>query len=197
MTIAENYPKPILDCVMNLLSTHDTMRILTALGANDPSISKAEKASHRLSEKQLQTAIQREKMAAVLQYTVPGCPCIYYGDEAGLEGFEDPFNRRYFPWSHINHELLHFYRELGRIKDQYEALRLGTIRIAIEEEHVIGFVREHDRSRIFVVMNRSDELYEYGDLSGEMVLFNNSWLKEGALRVGAQGFAVIDIQQEQ
>lgn len=194
MTIAENYPKPILDCVMNLLSTHDTMRILTALGTHDHSLSKAEKASHRLSEQQLHTAIEREKIAAVLQFTLPGCPCIYYGDEVGLEGFEDPFNRRYFPWSHINYELLYFYRELGRIKGHYKALRLGSIRIAVEEEHVLGFMREYDCSRILVVINRGDELFEYGDLSGEMVLFNNSYLVEGTLSVGAQGFAVIDMQ---
>lgn len=194
MTIAENYPKPILDCVMNLLSSHDTMRILTVLGTNEHSLSKAEKARYKLSEQQLQAAIEKEKIAAVLQFMLPGSPCIYYGDEVGLEGFEDPLNRRFFPWCNINRDLLRFYRKLGRVKSRYKALQYGSIRIVEQEGRVIGFLRECDCSQILVLVNMSDELYECEDISGDMILFNNSYLKDKSLAIGPLGYAVITVQ---
>lgn len=194
MTIAENYPKPILDCVMNMLSSHDTMRILTVLGANDHSLSKADKAKFKLSEHQLQAAIVREKIAAVLQYTLPGSPCIYYGDEVGLEGFEDPLNRRYFPWWDMNRDLLGFYRKLGRVKAHHEALRIGTIRIVEEEGRVLGYIREHGHEQILVMVNMGDEIYEYPSVTGDLIVYNNSYLKNTCLTIGPRGYAVVSLQ---
>ncbi|MCL2798501.1 MAG: glycoside hydrolase family 13 protein, partial [Firmicutes bacterium] len=100
--LINNYPKHVLDNLMNLLGTHDTVRILTALGDSG----KADTREQRANAKLLNPAavIQKLKMATVLQYTLPGCPCVYYGDEAGLEGFEDPFNRRCYPWGRENQE---------------------------------------------------------------------------------------------
>lgn len=82
MTICENYPKPVVDCMLNILSTHDTVRIITQL-SNDEILSKNEKAEKFLSEDQLVEAIKKLKMAVFLQFVLPGSPCIYYGDEVG------------------------------------------------------------------------------------------------------------------
>ncbi|UKI36143.1 MAG: hypothetical protein L6V93_19590 [Clostridiales bacterium] len=96
----KNYPKPVLDCVMTSLSTHDTLRILNALMPNMPHISKRGKKSvYKLnSEDRKKSRCQGKKLCAALQFALPGCACIYYGDEAGMEGFEDPFNRAFYPW---------------------------------------------------------------------------------------------------
>lgn len=64
-------------------------------------------------------------MAAVIQFTMPGSPTIYYGDEAGQQGFEDPFNRRTYPWGHENQELLAFYRKLCEIRAEEQTLADG------------------------------------------------------------------------
>ena len=85
MTLAENYPPEVLSCVMNHLGTHDTPRILTVLG--EPFCgTKDERAHRRMTPVQRKTALMRLRMAVFLQFTLPGMPCIYYGDEAGMEG---------------------------------------------------------------------------------------------------------------
>ena len=89
MRLAENYPPEVLACVMNLLGTHDTMRILTVLGG-EYHASKAEWATARLSPEARALAVRRLHTAAFLQFMLPGMASIYYGDEAGLEGGADP-----------------------------------------------------------------------------------------------------------
>jgi len=89
MSIYENYPLPHFYSLMNLLGTHDTPRILSVLQNNLPNFSGSD---------QKRIAIQRLKLAVLWQMTYPGVPLIYYGDEAGLEGVEEPLNRRPYPW---------------------------------------------------------------------------------------------------
>ena len=96
MSILENYPPQVAACNMNLLGTHDTPRILTAL-VDDFDGSREEKARRHLSRNLLPVAAERLLMASFLQYTLPGSPSLYYADEAGMEGYRDPFNRRTYP----------------------------------------------------------------------------------------------------
>ena len=127
LSIVENYPPQVVDCNMNLLGTHDTPRILTAL-VDDFDGSRAEKAKRHLSRNQLDVAFERLMMASFLQFTLPGSPSIYYADETGMEGYKDPFNRRTYPWGHEDRELLGHYRHLGQLRAKHPALRLGDIR---------------------------------------------------------------------
>lgn len=151
MSIAENYPPQVLACVMNLLSTHDTPRIVTALGAPCPS-TKEEKSDFRMDAEAYGRAVGRELMAAFLQFTLPGMPSIFYGDEAGLEGFEDPFCRRCFPWGREDRDLTAFYRDLASLKRNTPALHGGQIRVVTAGGGRLSFTRsaEGQTARIFV-----------------------------------------------
>ena len=80
-------------------------------------------------------------------------PCIYYGDEAGLEGFEDPFNRRCFPWGHELTSLQTAYESLSRIKGRYAALKRGHITFENPNDHVIHFIRTLNGQRIHTIVN--------------------------------------------
>ena len=192
MTIAENYPKPVLDCVMNSLSTHDTMRIITALGTEDcQSFSKDERAVYKLPEHLLNKAVEMEKAAAFLQYMLPGSPCIYYGDEAGLEGFEDPFNRRFFPWSDINEHLLSFYKELGHVKTHHCALSIGSIQILLTEEQLFGFVRECGESIMRGIVSLNPDVVECERYEGHPVLSHNCVFSDDRLILGQYGFVLL------
>lgn len=82
---------------MNFLGTHDTPRILTLLGADRTPDTKAERASYRLLPRERAAGIAKLRLAALVLFTFPGSPMIYYGDEAGMEGFEDPLNRGTYP----------------------------------------------------------------------------------------------------
>lgn len=123
---------------MNPLGTHDTVRILNALSSDPVPENKSERAVHKISDRTL--AKEKLKAAAALQYTLPGVPCLYYGDEAGLEGYEDPFNRRFFPWNNQDESLTDYYRALGKLRALKE-LNGGSVTVTAAENGVFSFVR--------------------------------------------------------
>ncbi len=159
MTLAENYPSMCLNSLMNSLSTHDTARILTCLsGCSFPSTKEAQ-AELKLSSKEINLGISRLYTAAFLQYTLPGTPCIYYGDEIGMTGFGDPFCRGYFKWDDMNLQLLNLFKELGKIKNKYKALQMGDIKI-ITSDTALVFKRTYKNQSLTCTVNMSDEAYE-------------------------------------
>ena len=158
MTIAENYPPQVLSCVMNLLGSHDTPRILTAL-VDDFRGSREEKAARTLSHEDRKTALERLRAATFLQFTLPGMASIYYGDEAGMEGFDDPFCRRTYPWGREDTALRAYYRSLCRLKKELPALRHGDVRVTAAGEGRIAFTRTAQEQRVQVFVNRSPEVW--------------------------------------
>ena len=115
MELMESYPPPALQCLMNILSTHDTPRFLNQL-AVDNIPPRAAQADNYLSKSQRETALALMKKAAILQFTLPGIPCIFYGDEVGMEGYGDPYCRGTYPWGGGDQDLLAFYRKLGNLR---------------------------------------------------------------------------------
>ena len=170
MAITENYPPQVLACNMNLLGSHDTPRILTAL-VDDFEGSREEAACRFLSHKQRQKAKELLMMASFLQYTLPGAPSIYYGDEAGMEGHKDPFNRRAYPWGQEDGELLAHYRALGACKRSHPALRRGDIRFFQYSNGRLGFTREFMDEALEIFINRSETPW---DLPEGKVLFSRN-----------------------
>ena len=154
MTLAENYPPEVLSCVMNHLGTHDTPRILTVLGEPFRG-TKDERAHRRMTPVQRKTALMRLRMAAFLQFTLPGMPCIYYGDEAGMQGFEDPFCRVCYPWGHEDEELRAYYRMMIALRGSSEALRRGDLRVLAAGNGRIAFSRSIGGERVVVCVNHS------------------------------------------
>ena len=127
-TLRENYPPEAFYGAMNFLGTHDTPRILTLLGAAQMPGTKRERAAYRLSPDERMQGTRKLRLAAMLLYTFPGSPTVFYGDEAGMEGFEDPLNRRTFPWGREDERLTAFFRTLGLLRSQRESLRRGDLR---------------------------------------------------------------------
>ena len=163
MTIAENYPAQVLACNMNLLGTHDTPRILTAL-VDDFDGSREELANRKLTPQQRQLAVERLKIATFLQFTLPGSPSIYYGDEAGMEGGKDPFNRRTYPWGREDENLLAHFRDLGNLRKQYPALRNGDIRFVHHQGGRLAFTRGNDSIKCYVNREEIPWILENGEV---------------------------------
>lgn len=115
MTIAENYPHDALFQSMSLLGTHDTVRIITALGGEHSLKTKTERLKFRMSDGEYREAARRLKAASAIQYFLPGLPTIYYGDEIGMQGYEDPINRRPFAYGFEDVDMLKHYRYLGSV----------------------------------------------------------------------------------
>jgi len=158
-----SYPPCVCDCLMNILGTHDTERILTVLGViEDSSLSadgaeNSELAVRRMNKKQRAAAIKLLKMAAVIQYTVFGVPSIYYGDETGMEGYHDPFCRMPYPWGREDAELVEFYRTLGRIRQEEAVLKGGEFKLLRAEDGCIVYAREKEDNSLIIAINRSDD----------------------------------------
>lgn len=159
MSIVENYPSQVVACNMNLLGTHDTPRILTAL-VDDFDGSREEKAQRRLSRNQMEVARDRLMMASFLQYTLPGAPSLYYADETCMEGYRDPFNRRTYPWGHEDKEILNHFRTLGKLRKQLETLRLGDISFFTAGDKHLGYTRSYKGRTVKIYVNRSGDPWD-------------------------------------
>ena len=157
-TIRENYPPFAFYSAMNSLGTHDTPRILTLLGAGGERRDQSRdwRANFRLEGDALRLAKERLRAAALLLFCFPGSPTVYYGDEAGMEGFEDPFNRRTYPWGHEDGELLDWFKQLGALRKTHPALRRGTIRYVAVDGPLLAFARADDGEEILCVCNAGD-----------------------------------------
>ncbi len=158
-SIINNYPKEVLDSLMNILGTHDTERILSVCGnINYHRMDRVETANFKMDNQRYLDAIKRLKMAAVLQFTLPGVPCIYYGDEAGMEGYKDPFCRKTFPWHNINSDLHDFYVKLGKIRNENKDFAEGKFKEIYSDNGQLAFRRGDS---IYVLVNNSNEIAYY------------------------------------
>ena len=158
--LLENYPRRAQLLSLNILGTHDTPRIITVLGAPCDlwDGGRERRADYALPPDRYAAARGLLKLGAFLQYTFIGMPCVYYGDEIGLEGGEDPFNRRTFQWGNSDRELVRWYRRLGELRRELEPLRTGELRFVDAEGPVICYLREcpgRPEERIYIVVSRS------------------------------------------
>lgn len=123
--LEEHYPRENFYGALNLIGSHDRERILTAMAAAEDYDSAAGKV----------------KVLSALEYALPGVPCVYYGDEAGLAGGRDPENRSGFPWGREDRGLAYHYRMLGLIYDEHPALKGGSFETLSLGDDIFAFVR--------------------------------------------------------
>ncbi len=181
------YPKQSSDNLMNFLGTHDTERILTILGGDEAGErSNAELATVRMNNDERKQAVIKLKLAYSILAGLPGVPCVFYGDEAGLEGYHDPFCRRPFPWKHMDEELLQHFRRIGQIRRVNKVFRNGLFRlIELTEEHII-YIRTpycENCDSVIVIACRSGEL-KLNLPKDAVVLYGD----ESILRAGEAGY---------
>lgn len=165
---ASNYPAPFYHSLMNLLSSHDVERIRSVLGLGEeirdlPREEQVQKVASLSHADDVQGAML-QKLLAVLLYLLPGVPCLYYGDECGLQGGRDPFDRATFPWDGSREDcgcnLTTFYQDLGSIRHDHGVLQQGDYAYYAYGNDGVGILRLSDGSPagpdvIFGVINRS------------------------------------------
>lgn len=162
MSIVENYPKEVLDVLMNHLSTHDTMRAITALaGENCAYRDRKWQSTHSLDEREYRYGVKLLMAASAMQFALPGVPTIYYGDEAGMQGYKDPFNRRCYPWGKENGELVEWYKKLGKIRNENRVFKDGRFEILSAVAGCVAFSRKNDDEAILVISNSNPHPITY------------------------------------
>ena len=140
----EAYPPQAFSALMNLLSTHDQPRALHHFG----------------EDRDLAEAKQRLRLAVFFQMTYPGSPTIYYGDEVGLGGGEDPFNRAPYPWAdeggQPDEALLGDFKRLTRLRHELPVLRHGTLAAPLHvDDEVVVLARQDGRQWALTATNNS------------------------------------------
>ena len=157
-TLRENYPPRAFYSALNILGTHDTPRILTLLGV--PSCmnlcNKDDRAAYRLSPDDRRRGLEKLRLAAMLLFTFPGSPTVLYGDEAGMEGFEDPLNRGTYPWGREDLSLVSLYRTLGALRAGRESLQSGDIRYLRADGGTLVFTRTAGSETTLTALNAAD-----------------------------------------
>ena len=156
----ENYPPEIVSGLMNFVSTHDTQRGITKLAG--PEIGQNGRhwqfENNQLSPEEYEVGARLLKLAYLTLYFLPGCPSIYYGDEIGMQGMKDPFNRACFDWDNMNQDLLTDFINLGKIRHEYKDF-LGDAKFDIIAclDRFLLFKRTKDEKSIYICFNSSNE----------------------------------------
>ncbi len=140
--ILQLYPPEVTAVQLNLIDSHDTPRFLTFSGGDRAAL----------------------RLALLLLLTLPGVPCIYYGDEIGLEGGPDPDCRRAFPWEEDrwDRELLELTGSLARLRHAVPALRHGTTRVVGASGGAVAIERALDGERLLILANAADDPVDLG-----------------------------------
>ncbi len=170
LSIIENYPKEALYSNMNLLGTHDTWRVKTVLGGQyiSDGMSNEQKKNFRLDAANETLAIKRLRLAAFMQMTFVGVPCIYYGDEIGMQGLGDPFNRMPYTWRCVDTELLEYYKKSAMLRNNNDCLKTGDFEIVYAFDGVLVYLRKivsqtdvfgepGQNGTVLCVVNRNEE----------------------------------------
>lgn len=137
LSLVENYPQDFMRNCLNNIGTHDTIRIKTALNNDD----------------------QLVQIAFAMLFMLPGVPCVYYGDEAGLVGQKDPDNRRFFPWEQINSSIQTTVKEWINRRQHEELLVIGTVGLAFDDQGHLIIIRYQDQQAVLLLINPQTEAW--------------------------------------
>ena len=162
MSVAENYPPCVLHELMNHIGTHDTMRAITFLaGENAEGKDRAwQEKNNILPAEKFEKGIEMLKMASFLQFTLPGVPSIYYGDEVGMQGMKDPFNRACYPWGKENKSLYSWYKRLGEIRRGCSAFVQGELVPVYAAAGAVAYERRGSENAVLAAVNNSESAVE-------------------------------------
>ncbi len=194
LDILENYPKCVTHVLMNHIGTHDTARAITRLVLGDGNSHNREwESGVRLREDEYNLAKQYLFLAAVLQFTLPGVPSVFYGDEVGAQGFGDPFCRVAYPWGKEDTDILEFYKMLGKIRRGCKAYKSGDFKILYNQDGLFAFMRYDDESYAATYINKSANdmrLVLPDEVKIPKTVFGAT-IEKGEISIKSNGFAII------
>lgn len=168
-SIMENYPPEVLQCLMNSISTHDTVRAITYLGI-EHDVPDEDKGNYVMTKEEYEKGRFLLLRAVFLQFTLPGIPSIYYGDEVGLYGFRDPYCRKTYPFGKEDFSILEFYKLLAKVRvtfreDFIKPLKLYDMKTgfyAFTRGNLLCAINLGNETNYFEVFDKQI-IFEYGE----------------------------------
>ena len=159
LTICEHYPAPAMDTALNFLSTHDTERALTVI-ADEPANGRGREwqSGRCVTGDAYEEGLLRLRMAYAIIYTLPGVPCLYYGDEIAMQGYRDPFNRAFFRWDAHEQRLRPVLAQLAQLRHTCEAFRTGKLNVLRAEGGILHYQRIGEAETAEIIVNRTEHI---------------------------------------
>lgn len=195
MSIIENYPPNVLHVLMNHIGTHDTPRAITALaGPNMEGQGRPwQHENNVLSVEDYDLGVLRLKLASLIQYTLPGVPSLYYGDELGMQGMRDPFNRGCMKWDNGDETLLSWYKNLGDMRKKISVLKDGEFELVYAEHNSLAYCRTSKNEQLLVAVNAGDSIINIsvGEQWDKAKSVFDTALKDGIIILEPYGYAVL------
>ncbi len=187
MSIIEKYPPQVTNVLMNHIGTHDTERAITRLaGENCEGYGRHWQHEHnKLSDYDYYRGVSMMKIASLIQYTLPGVPSLYYGDEIGMQGMKDPFNRACMDWYEPNTELHRWYKRLGEIRRGCKAFERGSFVPVYCSYKTVAYLRSGDNNEVLVAVNLDENAVDInvGSQWDNAYYFFESTVKNGNLHL--------------
>ncbi len=189
--ILENYPQPAIDVLMNFVGTHDTMRAITAL--NNKAVEGKKQGTWKMSKGDFEKAKEKLKMCVFLQFTLPGIPCIYYGDEVGLQGFKDPYNRLTFPYGKEDEEILEFHKKITSLKTKYKEDFSSPLKPLYGDDTAVSFKRG---KLVFVTNKGKSRFFEMKNIEKLVFSKEETVFNKYGLLMPPMSYAVVKLKED-
>ena len=190
--LTENYPKCVVDCLMNHIGTHDTCRILNRLGTLDAYASDhINRYKGDMTPEEAERGKRLLKMISVMQFTLPGVPSIYYGDEVAASGGVDPFNRKCYPWGNEDLSMLAHYQMLGKIRNEHPAFIDGSFVPVSDTMGCVAYERQGHGERVITVANRNSHPITYGLPSDKFISLTGQEISGNQLHLDGESAAIL------
>jgi glycosidase len=198
----ERYPPFAVHGLMNHIGTHDTPRALNRLcGRPSAAAAGSSRANPPLLPEERACGLRRLRLASALQFTLPGNPCVYYGDEAGLEGGVDPFNRGCYPWGREDAELLAWYRALGQLRKTHGVFAGGGFQMISTGPGCLAFARtppeeNADAPHVLTIANANPHEINYvppPEWRGAKLLLGGLACGAGGVRLAAESAGILEL----
>ena len=183
LSLQENYPIENFYAMMNLIDSHDVERVITTLGEAPfyEGMPAVNQGKYRMDQEHFQLGLERLKLAVLWQMTFPGVPCIYYGDEIGMQGFKDPYNRGTYTWGKENKVLLDWYKCVIALRNQHVVLQTGKLIPVYDTDDVYAYARVLERNKDVFGKEADNEVF--------LVLLNRSKVHERTVELDVHGIA--------
>jgi glycosidase len=191
-SIREDYPDAAYYSLMNLLDSHDTERLRWTLTPGQETLADKEQNAANVAEGKL-----RQRLASLIQFTVPGAPTVFYGDEVGMTGDDDPDDRRTYPWADKggapDQALFTHYQALNDLRQANDVLVHGDFRMLLADDSsgVVAFGRKTGNQAAVIIVNRSAQGHS-GDIPVAGYLPDGVALSQ-ALVVGTGGPSTVTV----
>ncbi len=157
----ENYPAPFYYSLMNLCGSHDRARAVNYLAeCTFEDVPFKDRPGKRLTKEKYALGEGRFAMMMQMMSVLPGIPCLYYGDEIGMQGAPDPFCRGTFDWENQNTQMLSFIRDILTRRSASQVLQTGFVKVEALDEDIITITRYNRHDADAFGVPAADETFE-------------------------------------